>query len=129
MVRNCVVHEGKLCGVQELASRVGKFNCDYWHAWQQKNSLLQGKYVWKAPPNGKVKVNVDVAIRDQFAVIAALIRDSNGVVKGSKFEKIEAVQPLEGEVAAAKLGIDFAMQMRFWDIILEGDSAIVIKAI
>ncbi|KAB1219636.1 hypothetical protein CJ030_MR3G011104 [Morella rubra] len=109
MARNCVVHEGKLCGVQELASRVGKLSDDHWHAWQQKNALVQEKYVWKAPPNGKVKVNVDVAIRDQFAVIAALIRDSNGVVKGSTFEKIKAVQPLEREVAAAKLGIEYAM--------------------
>ena len=64
MARNFVVHEGKLCGVQELASRVGKLSCDHWHAWQQKNALVQEKYVWKAPPNGKVKVNVDVAIRD-----------------------------------------------------------------
>lgn len=37
-------------------------------------------------------------------------RDYQGVVKGSTFAKTEAVQPLEGEAAVAKLGVEFAGQ-------------------
>lgn len=62
-------------------------------------------------------------------MIAALIRDHQGEVKGSTFVKIEAVLPLEGEATAAKLGVEFATQMGFRDIILEGDSALLIMAI
>lgn len=43
--------------------------------------------------------------------------------------KIETVPPLEGEAAAAKLGVEFTTQMCFKDIILEGDLALVIMAI
>lgn len=50
-------------------------------------------------------------------------------MKGSTFLKIEAVLPLEGEVSAAKLGVELAAKMGFRDIILEGDSAMAIKAI
>lgn len=48
---------------------------------------------------------------------------------GSTFAKIDAVKPLEGEAAAAKLGIEFAWQMGYRDILLEGDSELMIKAI
>lgn len=65
-------------------------------------------------------MNVDVAIREEFAVIAAVIRDYRGVVKGASFAKIDVVQPLEGEAAAAKLGVESAWQMGFRDIILKG---------
>lgn len=41
-----------------------------------------------------VNVNVDVAVRDRFAVIAAIIRDSQGVVLGAKVKKIGVVDPL-----------------------------------
>lgn len=56
---------------------------------------------------------MNVVIREEFAIIAAIIRDSQGVVQGSTFVKIEAVQPLEGEAATAKLGMEFAWQKGF----------------
>lgn len=115
--------------MRELASRVCKLSWEHWTAWQNKIQSIKEKCVWKPLPPEKVKVNVDMVVRDQFAVIAALIRDHQGEVKGSTFVKIEAVQPLEGDATAAKLGVEFAKQMGFWDIIMEGDSAWMIKAI
>lgn len=43
--------------------------------------------------------------------------------------KIEAVQSLEDEAMVAKLGVEFAKQMGFNEVILQGDSELVIKAI
>ena len=76
-----------------------------------------------------VKVNVDTAIRDTFAVAAAVIHDAKGAIWGFKILKWDVVSPLIGEAEAAKLGVALVHQLGFRQIILESDFELVIKAI
>lgn len=97
-------------------------------AWSQKLGFSSHK-IWKLPPKDVVKMNVDVAIREHFAIATAILRDHQGAICGFKVAKIDVVIPLVGEAEAAKLGVDLAHQEGFSHIILEGDSEVVIKAI
>lgn len=76
-----------------------------------------------------VKVNVNVPIWEDFAVVVAIIRDHQGAIRGFKVDNIDAVTPLVGEAEAANMGVDLAHQEGFTQIILEGESEVVIKAI
>lgn len=62
MARNSVVHQGIPCVMQGLVSRVGKISREHWIAWQSKSLSAKEQCIWKHPPPGKIKVNVDVAV-------------------------------------------------------------------
>lgn len=84
---------------------------------------------WAPPPANVIKVNFDVAIRDSFAVGAAIARNSDGQVLGAMVKRLEAMSPLEGEMEATLLGVQMASSHGFQTVFLEGDSETVIKAI
>lgn len=67
----------------------------------------------RTPPGDTVRVNVDVGVRDNFAVAATIIRDHHGAICGFKVAKLDVVDPLNGEAGAAKLGVQFAQQQGF----------------
>lgn len=75
--RNQVVHKGTRCDASILAARVRRLSWEDWQAWRRKLHPAETKR-WKPPPEKSVKVNIDVAIRENFAVLAALIRDHKG---------------------------------------------------
>lgn len=78
-----------------------------WHAWKVKLTV------------DAVKINVDVAIRETFAVTAAALRNHHGELLGYDFLKI----------AATSMGVEMATRLGYGRVILEGDSEIVICAI
>lgn len=51
------------------------------------------------------------------------------MVLGAKAKRIDAVDSLEGEAVATKLGLELMLSQGFRKVLLEGDSEIVIKAI
>lgn len=63
-----------------------------------------------------------MAIRESYAVIATIIRDSSGVVLGARVRQIDAVDALEGEAEAARLGMELVRCQGFREVLLEGDS-------
>lgn len=81
------------------------------------------------PPLHHIKINSDVAIRENFAVAATVFRDSKGVVLGAIVEKFVVGSLVEGEAIAAKLGVSEASNRRWPRVILECDSSLVIKSI
>lgn len=111
--RNQVAHGGKKSEMRELNRQVRNLSWEHRAAWQKN----------------KIKVNVDVAIRDNFAVIIATARDFQGQIQGAVTKQIQAAGLLEGEAEAAKLGLEFVVDKGFREVMLEGDSELVIKAI
>lgn len=126
--RNKVVHWGLTCDALLLQHRVRRVSLEHRVAWNKK---LQAPPLqdWISPPAGKVKVNVDVAIQEEYAVIAALARDSSGVLIGARAQKLKAVDVLKGKVEAARLDMKLVRSQGYHEVLLEGDSEIVIKAI
>lgn len=93
--RSRVVHDGKRWEVDELAIMVRKPGLEHHSAWIRKLVPL-GQQKWQSPPEHVMKINVDVAIRAEFAVVAAIIRDSKGQLCSFKTAKIGAVEPVVG---------------------------------
>lgn len=123
-----MVHEGKRCEVYDLAVRVWRLSWEHWFAWRRKLNPAVSQH-WQPPPKESLKVNIDVAIREEFAVVAALIQDHKGQLRGFKTARISAVEPLVGEAMAMKMGVELASHLGYQNIILEGDSEIVISAL
>lgn len=73
---------------------------------------------WSPPSLGQIKVNFDVAVRPDFSVGAAVLRDHLGRVVGVKVQKSHVVGPLEGEVFATTLGLEAGKAQGFQDVII-----------
>ena len=87
---------------------------------------------WSPPPPTFVKVNVDGATtkRKNFAGVGSVIRDELGRVVATMCRKISTpLGPLEVEAKAFEAGLQLARDMGFQDIILEGDSLILVRAL
>ncbi|KAB1221445.1 hypothetical protein CJ030_MR2G013169 [Morella rubra] len=123
--RNRVAHGEKHSDMKEISHRVRLLSWEHKAAWRKKLQPTR-VHVWQPPPQHTIKINVDVAIRDDFAAIAL---DFQGVVLVVGVKQIDAVEPLIDEAHAAKMGTELATHMGFRDIILEGDYELVIKAI
>ena len=78
------------------------------------------------------KVNVDGAVLAELkvVVIGVVIRDMEGKVKAALCKKINALfRPVEAEAKAFEMGIQFAKDMGIRDVLIEGDSLIVQRAL
>jgi hypothetical protein len=78
---------------------------------------------------GCVKGNFDVAVRDSFAVVAAVISDSSSNIIMAATQKLLLTDPLIGEASAALLASQLALSSGFDTLFLEGDALLVILAI
>ena len=90
----------------------------------------QKKTAWTPPPVHGYKVNFDGALfeHEDSAGLGVVIRNQDGLVMASLSE----VTPLpstviEVETLAARRAVEFALELGFENIILEGDSEILIK--
>jgi ribonuclease HI len=91
-----------------------------------------GKAKWSPPQVGKRKVNWDVSFdnKNQRMGVGIIVRDHCGMVCAAKSEVIQMLhEPGAGEAWGALRATEFCVEMGFFDIILEGDSLTVVKAI
>ena len=96
------------------------------------SSIIVQKMNWSPPLPGLYKVNVDVAtFKDiRSTGIGIVIRDSLGQVAAVLCRKLEApLSPLEAESKAFEAGILFALSRGFTDVVLEGDSQVLVNAL
>ena len=87
---------------------------------------------WVPPQGQTFKANVDgVVFAELKAVgIGVVIRDMEGKVKTALSKKINApLGSVEAEVKAFEMGIQFAKDMGIRDVLIEGDSLIVQRAL
>ena len=79
---------------------------------------------WQAPPQGMVKINFDGAISTKTlsSGIGVVVRDDGGSVLGFLSQHFpQVVLPLEIEAKAASRALQFASELGFNQVILEGD--------
>lgn len=105
--RNELEHGGRKWAVQDLVRRVRHLSGEHLGVWKKKLHPVQ-MVSWAPPLFNIIKINFDAAIRDSFAVVAAVTWDCEGQIKGAAIKCLDAVDPVEGEVEAAKLGVQLA---------------------
>ena len=124
-------------GVMKSAKRLGSDALEYLAEYQESVAVPKQRRdvqpeVWKPPPRGLFKLNVDGAVfADQRAAgVGALIRDEEGNVIGALSKKILApLKAVEIEAKAVEVGLQFAKDLSVQEFILEGDSLLVINAL
>lgn len=75
--RNQIVYGGKRSAMGDIARRVRLLSWEHREAWSKK-FLSSRVNIWQPPPSTKIKINVDITIRDCFAVTIAIARDHEG---------------------------------------------------
>ena len=86
--------------------------------------------IWKPPERDIYKVNYDGAIFEQQgkASLGVVIRNSNGEVMASMSQLVQLPSTVaQVEAMAARKATEFALEIGFDEIILEGDSEIIYK--
>ena len=91
-------------------------------AWKDNLHSPIRKVIWKPPPYGWVKLNFDVAVREEKTSLAIVGRDDKGELLFAWAEQIEPVSPLVGEAKATLCAIKRAIENGFSKIIVEGDA-------
>ena len=87
---------------------------------------------WFPPPPTLVKVNVDGATtkHQNIAGVGSIIWDELGQVVAAMCRKIPVpLGPSKAEAKAFEAGLQLARDMGFQDMILEGDSLILVRAL
>ena len=87
---------------------------------------------WNPPPISCFKCNVDAAVFVELKSvgIGVIVRDWHGHFVAAMCKKLHApLGPLEVESKAVEIGMQFARQLGLLDIIMEGDSLLVSRAL
>ena len=87
---------------------------------------------WQPPPQGTIKINFDGATsaNDQASGIGIVLRDENGSVLASLAQQLPHLYtPLNIEAKATSRAPQFAAELGFNRVILEGDCQVLIKAL
>ncbi|XP_056165682.1 uncharacterized protein LOC115687474 isoform X2 [Syzygium oleosum] len=92
----------------------------------RKESEFRGAK-WVPPPGNKVKVNFDVAVCLDFAMLAMTCRDNEGRFLLAWTERLPTCDLIVGEAKAAFLAVSTAIEYGFTKIIVEGNDPAVIQ--
>ena len=87
---------------------------------------------WSNPPDGVFKVNWDTALaKDQSGIgVGVIIRDGKGLVIAALSRTVHAcLDPLTVEATIALHAVELCRDVGVQNLILEGDSMVVVKAI
>ncbi|KAL1145043.1 hypothetical protein V6Z11_A11G271600 [Gossypium hirsutum] len=86
--------------------------------------------VWKAPPTGYIKVNVDAAVSDGCSGFGVVIRDNDGFVMGGCYKfRAEAMDVCWAELQALIEGLKLAKKLKATQLILESDNAMLVNKV
>ena len=87
---------------------------------------------WKPPPHGWYKINIDGAtFKDEgHSGLGIIVRNDRGEIMGALSKRIRfPLGALEAEAKAAECGVIFAWELGLREVIIEGDSQVVIHAL
>ena len=131
--RNEIRHGAERKSTEAIFHWVNQYLLEFSMATKSVSAVREVVSVtWNPPPSSMLKVNVDGATtKHQNTVgVGFIIRDELGRVVAAMSRKIQApLGPLEVKAKAFKAGLQLARDMGYQDIILEGDSLILIRAL
>ncbi|XP_024160406.1 uncharacterized protein LOC112167596 [Rosa chinensis] len=105
-----------------LVSRLQEFR---FHNLLPSGPRRQLRVVWRAPPVGLVKINVDGSFHHvtRKGGLGFVVRDANGIMLGGGASQLIGLISLEhAEILACKATLEFALQHGFGPAILETDA-------
>lgn len=82
----------------------------------------QLQYLWKPPPLGRIKINVDAAIAESHSALAAIARDCRVTVIKLLPKTFRKSSPILAETHAVLWGVQLAREKGWSYIIIEKDA-------
>ncbi|KAJ1392784.1 Ribonuclease H-like superfamily [Sesbania bispinosa] len=119
-----VARANSLLELSDFNENAGKDHRD--QTWKQHVSKS-----WRPPQADAIKINCDAAFKaqSQLAAIAAIVRDSSGVILSLSSKIVPTSSPLLAEALAVREAVLLASGT-FWPrILVESDSQVVIEAL
>ena len=133
--RNEVRHGGKKRPRPVIVRNAMRLLEDYHSANvkpSQSSLNTQNIAIWKPPPPGYFKVNIDGALfakSKQFGV-GVIMHDEDGNVVATMCWKLDLpLGVLEMEAKALEIGMTFAEEVGLRDVVCEGDSQLIINVV
>lgn len=131
--RNDVKHGGVRKNPEALVQWVTHYLMEYTAATEMVSPVTEDVSVqWNPPPPAMLKINVDGAIskRQNRVGVGSVIRDEAGRLVAAMSRSISTpLGPLEVEAKAFEAGLQLARDLGYQDVILEGDSLILVRAL
>ncbi|KAL5550337.1 hypothetical protein UlMin_000513 [Ulmus minor] len=84
---------------------------------------------WEPPPARWIKINLDVAIRNDIAVIACVARDAGGSIVKWAAKQISTSSPLTAKALDAFFVVELAVIARWAFVMFASNSKIVVNAL
>ncbi|XP_075675254.1 uncharacterized protein LOC142644553 [Castanea sativa] len=133
--RNRVVFGGNLMDPRQLNKRAEEYLTEYKSA-QMQLTVMQPEHnysvIWQPPPSSVYKLNFDAAIFSDLdrTGVGAIIRDEHGQVMAAMTASGPQVRSsMEAELLACRRSLEFAVDVGFNKLIIEGDNVNVMQAI
>ena len=98
----------------------------------QPSSNTQNTTIWKPPPPGYFKVNVDGALfaKSKQSGVGVIVRDEEGNVVAAMCRKLDLpLGVLETEAKALEIGMAIAEEVGLKDVVFEADSQLLINSV
>ena len=125
--RNKAFHDGITFDAPGVSAHINKISTEHFQAWNSVSSAHVEK--WIPPALNWIKIDFDIAIRDNFSAQAAVCRSSDGTIIHMASLISPPCSPNMGEALAAQLAISVACSLNLDQFILKGDSEVVIQAL
>ena len=107
--------------VEHVAAMEEEGEFDSFH----KHNLI----LWKAPPQGCVKLNTDAVVKASYSSIAVIARDAYGFIFKTWALCVDTVASVIAEAQAIKWALELANLESFPKIIVESDSKMCIDVL
>ncbi|KAL0011877.1 hypothetical protein SO802_006985, partial [Lithocarpus litseifolius] len=97
-----------------------------------EDTMVKARSVWVPPPRNVFKVNVDAAVFAQHRAvgIGVIVRDDLGRIEAALSKRLDApLGAVEAEAMAYETGLIFAKDIGIQEVVIEGDSLIIHRAL
>ena len=122
-MRNQLLHNASHIDIMEASQLIKKRTLEYAKTLSKEKTISKNKSVngWEVPEDGRIKINVDVAMFENATALAVVARNKNGKVLKVWAKRHEWCSPMQAEAAAIYWAIQVAQKENWQHIIIEGD--------
>jgi hypothetical protein len=117
LARNKLMHKGSNPNPQATLKLIKNSVSHHIVAWESNSDCVDD---WSLPPRGFLKANFDVAIRPNFVVAAAILRDHQGEIIAAHSQRLPHMDANQGEARVASLAVKLASSYGFPPSSLKG---------
>lgn len=132
MHQNIAAKGGALPYIIQLGTNINRITHQHWmtikHRWKQKISRTP-PVTWQSPPPGFLKINVDAAFSDTFAVSAFVVSGGHSQITHAWTGCSITSTAFQAEAEAAYQAMSWAQDRRLEFVIFEGDACGVIQSL